>query len=265
MALFRFRWGACKTGTVRSLMLFGMWLVASAAAVGVAWAGVSVVDRQVVDPPSVAEFPTTTPGTGSGSPTSDGDEPAGTATTGPTDATPDATAGATVTARPSGTPRATSGPQATATPRPRATTESADASATTAPAPTPTRPAATTAPASTAAPAPTATPVPTPAPPPTAAPTVPPPPTPTTAPPPTATPQPAATTLTFALTGGTTAISFSSAGVEVLWATPNPGFDVRIDPGGSSVRVEFRGDDHRSRIDAWWAGAPQHEIREEPE
>jgi hypothetical protein len=37
---------------------------------------------------------------------------------------------------------------------------------------------------------------------------------------------------------------------------------VRID-GGSSVRVEFRSDEHDSRIDAWWDGGPQTSVRED--
>ena len=68
--------------------------------------------------------------------------------------------------------------------------------------------------------------------------------------------------LTFNLVGGITAISFSSTGVEVLWATPNPGFDVDISPG-VDVRVEFESDDHKSRIDAWWSDGPRHEVRED--
>ena len=65
-------------------------------------------------------------------------------------------------------------------------------------------------------------------------------------------------------------ISFLETGdlpsaVEVLWASPNPGFDVRIVPESPGMKVEFRADHHRSRIDAWWAGGPQHEIREDPE
>lgn len=68
---------------------------------------------------------------------------------------------------------------------------------------------------------------------------------------------------TFNLIGGTTAISFSSTALEVLWATPNPGFDVEIQPGSSSVRVEFESNEHKSRIDAWWSDGPQQNIRED--
>jgi hypothetical protein len=67
------------------------------------------------------------------------------------------------------------------------------------------------------------------------------------------------------LTGGTTAISFSASGVDVLWATPNPGFDVSIEAESPGLKVEFRAEHHRSRVDAWWSGGPQHSIREESE
>jgi hypothetical protein len=73
-----------------------------------------------------------------------------------------------------------------------------------------------------------------------------------------------AQTLTFNLTGGSTAVSFSANGVQVLWATPNPGFDVKIEPESPGFKVEFRSDSHRSRVDVWWSGGPQHSIREEP-
>ena len=71
-----------------------------------------------------------------------------------------------------------------------------------------------------------------------------------------------AETITFTLTGGTTAISFSASGVTVLWATPNPGFDVKIEPESPGWKVEFRSDTHRSRIDAWWNGGPVFDIEE---
>ena len=57
-------------------------------------------------------------------------------------------------------------------------------------------------------------------------------------------------------------MSFSPSGASVLWASPNPGFDVDIDHGASS-RVRFESDDHKTRIDLWWAAGPQHAIREE--
>ena len=68
--------------------------------------------------------------------------------------------------------------------------------------------------------------------------------------------------VTFNLVGGTAAVSFLPDQVEVLWAAPNPGFSVEIQDG-SSARVEFESDEHRSRLDAWWAGGPAHEIDED--
>ena len=49
----------------------------------------------------------------------------------------------------------------------------------------------------------------------------------------------------------------------MLWANPNPGYEVRVEPESGGVKVEFRSDDHRSRIDAWWDNGPRHEITEE--
>jgi hypothetical protein len=68
--------------------------------------------------------------------------------------------------------------------------------------------------------------------------------------------------LTFNLVGGSTAISFSSNATTVLWANPKAGFEVRVEQGLIPT-VEFRADHHRSRIDAWWAGHPAHQIRED--
>jgi hypothetical protein len=88
----------------------------------------------------------------------------------------------------------------------------------------------------------------------------------TAAPPPSTTTTAAAApaqTQQFNLVGGSTAISFSATGVTVLWANPNPGFDVDIEPESPGWKVEFRSDTHRSRIDVWWSGGPRHEIREE--
>jgi hypothetical protein len=74
-----------------------------------------------------------------------------------------------------------------------------------------------------------------------------------------------ATTQTFSLVGGTAAVSFSPSGVQVLWATAKPGFDVNIQPESPGFKVEFRSEDHRSRLDVWWSGGPQHTVREQPE
>lgn len=76
----------------------------------------------------------------------------------------------------------------------------------------------------------------------------------------------AATTRTYALTGGTVTIEFSSARVRVLVATPNAGFSREIEQHGTQeVSVRFESDAHRSRLDAGWDdGEPDVEIREEP-
>jgi len=99
-----------------------------------------------------------------------------------------------------------------------------------------------------------------------------PPPTPTTSgsgPGPTTTtttrpPGPAPSSKTYDMAGGTATLRFSAAGVTVLAATPKPGFSVDASPThDNGVRVEFENDDHRSRVDAWWDGGPQDEVREE--
>jgi hypothetical protein len=202
------------TEVMKKIGLLVLWLAGSMAAVGVAWAGVSVVDDQVIDPAPAVDFqaseattpsPTTTAAT---TPSPTVGIGASTSTAAPT---PDQPATPGQSANPTSTPAATPSPTTSSAPPPQPTA------------------------------APTATPAPT------------------------SPPAPAATTQTFALTGGTTAISFSPSGVTVLWATPNPGFDVKIEPESSGIKVEFRADNHRSRIDAWWSGGPRHEIREEPE
>lgn len=215
---------------MKKLMLFAMWLGASAAAVGVAWAGVSVVDNQVVDPPSAAEVVALTPSDAASSSSENADH----------SLSSPGEPGSTHNSEPGNTPGSVevdgSSPPTQATPsNPTPTTQPAS-SPTIAPTaqPAPTTQRATTTPPTTSAP---------------------------TAPPP---PSPAATTQTFALTGGTAAISFSASGVEVLWATPNPGFSVEIEPGSPGIKVEFRADHHRSRVDAWWFEGPQHSVREEP-
>jgi hypothetical protein len=70
-------------------------------------------------------------------------------------------------------------------------------------------------------------------------------------------------TMTFSVVGGTAVIEFSPSAVEVKWATPAPGYDVDTEPEDGGVKVEFESEERRSRIDAWWAGGPQHRIRED--
>lgn len=72
------------------------------------------------------------------------------------------------------------------------------------------------------------------------------------------------TNQTFVLIGGTTEVRYAGGDVTVLWATPNPGFTVTIEPESPGWKVDFRSDDHRSRLDVWWSGGPQHSIEEKP-
>ena len=76
-------------------------------------------------------------------------------------------------------------------------------------------------------------------------------------------PAPAAVVRPYSVTGGTASISFSPAGVEVLWARPASGWSVKTELEGSAVRVEFESDDARSRIDAWWADGPQDRVEDD--
>jgi hypothetical protein len=95
--------------------------------------------------------------------------------------------------------------------------------------------------------------------------TAPPPPATTGPPPATTAPAPAAETRTYNLVGGSASLSYSPAGVSVVFATPKPGFEVDVEPqNGNGVRVEFESDEHRSRVEGWWDGGPQERVREEP-
>ena len=85
----------------------------------------------------------------------------------------------------------------------------------------------------------------------------------TTAPQPPAT-APAAVVRTYTLVGGTATLRFSTAGVTVVTATPNAGFDVEVEPEhGNGVKVEFERDSHKSRVSGWWDGGPRDDVREE--
>lgn len=82
----------------------------------------------------------------------------------------------------------------------------------------------------------------------------------TTAPPPAATPT---ETRTYTLVGGTATLQFGPSGVTVLAASPNPGYDVELEPThDTGVRVEFESDGHRSRVEGWWDGGPRDEVEE---
>jgi hypothetical protein len=75
---------------------------------------------------------------------------------------------------------------------------------------------------------------------------------------------PAPTTRSYDLVGGTVTVRFSAAGVTLVGATPKAGFSFEKGESHSNgIRVEFEGEDHKSRLDAWWDGGPHDEVREE--
>jgi hypothetical protein len=88
--------------------------------------------------------------------------------------------------------------------------------------------------------------------------------TPTTQVAPPTTVAPAAVVRSYDLVGGSATLRFTPSGVTVVVATPKPGFTVDISEAHSGgARVEFESDDHRSRVDGWWDGGPQDEVRED--
>lgn len=207
----------------KKIVLFALWVVGSLVAIAVVSQGVRLIDDQV----SAEEAPIDVAASVSGTPNQD-------ALTKPTTTTSPVSPASTTTMSVPSLPTVTTAPPGTAsTP---ATTPVIVAPSTVAA--TPTSPTAAPAPPTTAA-------------------TVP-------APAPTTTAAPVAQVLTFNLVGGSTAISFSPTEVFAVWATPNSGFTVEIKPHtGGSTTVEFRSDDHRSRIDARWDGQPVHDIEED--
>lgn len=71
-------------------------------------------------------------------------------------------------------------------------------------------------------------------------------------------------TRTYSMVGGTATLRFSATGVTVVVASPNAGFSVVQEPThDSGVRVEFRNDDHRSRVEGWWDDGPRDEVEEQ--
>lgn len=251
----------------RSLGLLLAWIAGSAAAISVAWAGVSVVDRQAIDPAlqavsDVASVESRRSGTiGSESTVPpDGTTPSAEGArvdleTGAVGV--EAGTGGSVASQPVAGPPDDDNVDRGASPDPdpatstttTTTTSTTDHSTSTTGRPTTASTAQPTTPMTT----PTSTTAPTTTVPTTGATT-------TTV----SSTQPTSQTLAFNLVGGSTAISFASSGVSVLWATPNPGFTVSIEPESPGVKVEFRSEGHRSRVDAWWSDGPRHEIREEP-
>lgn len=68
---------------------------------------------------------------------------------------------------------------------------------------------------------------------------------------------------TFELVGGTAVVRYSSTGVTVLYAVPANGYQAKVEPEGTGMKVEFRSSSHRSRVDVWWNNGPQHSVEEE--
>jgi hypothetical protein len=81
----------------------------------------------------------------------------------------------------------------------------------------------------------------------------------------TTTAAPAPVTRTYQLVGGSATVRFSASAVTVLVATPAPGFTAEVEDHDGAARVEFESEGHKSRLDAWWAGGPQAESREDAE
>ena len=68
---------------------------------------------------------------------------------------------------------------------------------------------------------------------------------------------------TYEMVGGTVRVRFADGRAELLSATPRAGFRVSRNSGDpGDVRVNFRSDDHESRLRAWWENGPREEIEE---
>lgn len=257
------------TGAMKTVGFVLLWLVGSGTAVAVAWQGVNIVDNQVINPPHATLA----------TPSTQGDPEtgfAGASPDAPTETSEVSSAGIgsdgpSVGSDSTGTESAplTPGPNASTTRDPQAVTddEQATPQPTKRPAPTP-RPTGTpgsggAAPQPTPRPSATTTPSPTP----DASATTTAEPSPSEGPSPSSSPteeEGEPKTITFELIGGITSIYFSSASVDVLWAEAKPGYTVQIGQRGSNgVRVEFEGEDGRSRLDASWNGSAEWDISED--
>lgn len=83
---------------------------------------------------------------------------------------------------------------------------------------------------------------------------------------PTTLPEAPPETRTYVLVGGTATLQFASSGVTVTDATPNAGYSVSIEPEHTNgFSVDFRSEDHRSRVKGWWDGGPRDEVEERAE
>ena len=65
------------------------------------------------------------------------------------------------------------------------------------------------------------------------------------------------------LVGGTAAVSFSPNSIQVMWATPAPGFRVETHTEGLLLEVEFKSEDHESKLTAWWDGGARYWTAED--
>jgi hypothetical protein len=72
---------------------------------------------------------------------------------------------------------------------------------------------------------------------------------------------PETVTRTYDLRGGTVTLRFSPSGVTVVVAQPAPAYALSVEPQhGNGLRVEFRSDDDRSRVEGWWDAGPHDQI-----
>jgi hypothetical protein len=77
-------------------------------------------------------------------------------------------------------------------------------------------------------------------------------------------PGPPPETRTYTLVGGTATLRFTADGVTVWASTPNPGYSAVTEAThDNGIRVEYRSDAHRSRVEGWWDAGPRDEVREE--
>ena len=232
---------------MRSWALGALWVVASIGAVSVAWAGVGVVNSEVIAPPPATVVPLVTE-IASADVAADNipidEQASGTAssTTGSGSADSSTTSASTTSTTTTGQPSSTS-QQSTSG---GSTTTGGDS-----------QPSSTTVPTTSTVPTTASTPTVT-----TTSTTVPT--TSTTVPDCSNNTGPPAQTLPFTLTGGTASVSFWANGCVEATASANPDGDykVTIETQTPGLKVVFRSDTHRSRLNAWWAGGPVWTIDE---
>ena len=78
-------------------------------------------------------------------------------------------------------------------------------------------------------------------------------------------PPAASSAKTFELRGGRVNATCTSSVIQLVWATPNAGYQVEIQKSGpDEIEVRFRTDEHESRVRARCsAGLPTGELRED--